>query len=933
MDDFLIHYGTPHEGMIPHSGRYEYGSGEDPYQGRIDFLGRVKQMRASGEYSSDTEIARAMGMSSDQFRARLSSERARKQQADIAMVQKLKDKGMSNVAIAERLGMTEGTVRNYLKYREARKATTISNVKQILKENIDTNGIIDVGVGTELYLGVSREKMKAALQELRDEGYKVYYNKVKQLGTGEETTLMGICPPGMGYSEFKKRLENDEWYVISDRSEDGGKTFTKIESPRSVDSSRVQICYSEDGGSDKDGIIELRRGVDDLSLGRARYAQVRIAVDGTHYLKGMAMYRDDMPEGVDIIFNTSKHKGTPMMSDDPDASQVLKVMKNDPENPFGASIKKDNELFLAQRHYIDKNGKEQLSALNYVYEEGNWDTWSKTLSSQFLSKQSTVLAKQQLDLEYSFKKQEYDEIMSLTNPTVKRKLLLEFADGCDSDAVHLKAAGLPRQGSYVLLATPGLKPGEIYAPNYKDGEMVALIRYPHGGPFEIPELKVNNRSSGAKALMPKNGERSLIDAVGVHPETLHMLSGADSDGDTALVIPTATAKIATSNSRYGKEKAFEQLRNFEPKEAYPYYDGMKVMKQSAKGKYMGDITNLISDMQTQNATPEEVVRAMKHSMVVIDAPKHKLDFRRSYEENGIAELKEKYQGGARKGASTLITKASGVKYVNEREEGKYITDPNTGKKKKIYIDPDSGEKLYTETGRMRVEAIKDPTTNKIIGYKQTNKPALTKTTQMADTKDARELSSGTRMEEVYAQHANKLKALANKARKAYLDTPPLKYEPSAKRVYKNEVASLVADLNLALKNAPLERKAQLVANNKVRTIMDSNPDMDNDSKKKLKGRALTRAREEVGAGKKRIKLTPERVKVINSGAISDSMLGKILNNMDSREIKEAFTPRTQKVMTTGKISLCNNLSHLGYTASEIADRLGVSVSTVNRYLK
>ncbi len=931
MNDILIHYGTPHDGMIPHSGRYEFGSGEDPYQGRIDFLGRVKQMRASGLYSSDTEIAKAMNMSSDQFRARLSSERARKQQSDIAMVQKLKNKGMSNVAIAERLGITEGTVRNYLKPLSERKAATIDNIKQILKENIDANGIVDVGVGTERYLGVSREKMKAALQELRDEGYKVYYDKVKQLGTGEETTLMGICPPDVDYKEFKTRVGNDEWYVITDRSEDGGKTFTKIEPPRSVDSSRVQICYAEEGGIDKDGVIELRRGVDDISLGNARYAQVRIAVDGTHYIKGMAMYRDDMPEGVDIIFNTNKHIGTPMLDPDPDAKQVLKPMSDDPENPFKASIKKDNELVLAQRHYIDKDGKEQLSALNIVNEEGSWGTWSKSLSSQFLSKQSTVLAKQQLDLEYKFKEEEFDEIMSLTNPTVKRKLLKEFSDSCDSDAVHLKAAGLPRQGSYVILPTPNIKENEVYAPNYKDGETVALVRYPHGGIFEIPELVVNNHSKGAKSLMPQGDERTLRDAIGIHPKVASTLSGADFDGDTVLVIPMSTAKLRTSKSEFGRSKAFESLKNFDPKESYPYYDGMKVMSDKAKGKYMGDVSNLITDMTIKGASPDELVRAVKHSMVVIDSPKHKLNFRQSYEDNGIAELKEKYQGGSKKGASTLISKAKGVKYVNERTEGKEVIDSNTGKKKKIYTDPDTGEKLYTETGRKLVKPIRDKKTKEIVGYTEGG-PAQTKTTWMKEARDARELSSGTRMEEVYAQHANKLKSLANKARKEFLSTPPMKYEPSAKKVYKNEVSSLVADLNIALKNAPLERRAQLLANNRVRVKRESNPDLDAEHVKKLQGRALTKAREDVGAGKKRIKLTPERVKVINSGAISDSMLNKILNNMDSQSIKEAFTPRTQTVMTATKIGLAKNLASMHYTVSEIADRLGVSVSTVNRYL-
>ena len=122
-----------------------------------------------------------------------------------------------------------------------------------------------------------------------------------------------------------------------------------------------------------DGVIQLRRGVDDISLGKSRYAQVRIGVDGTHYLKGMAVYSDDMPPGIDIIFNTNK-------SDKGDIHKAMKSIKDDPDNPFGSIIR--------QKHYIDANGKRRLSALNIVGsedpdgvkrpgEEGAWALWSK----------------------------------------------------------------------------------------------------------------------------------------------------------------------------------------------------------------------------------------------------------------------------------------------------------------------------------------------------------------------------------------------------------------------------------------------------------------------------------------------------------------------------------------------------------------------------
>ena len=134
-------------------------------------------------------------------------------------------------------------------------------------------------------------------------------------------------------------------------------------------SDRILVKFKEDGGADRDGLIQLRRGVDDISLGNAKYAQVRIAVDGTHYLKGMATYSDDIPKGYDIVFNSNKSQSKGKLG-------AMKEMDlENPENPFGASIKSfDDQLVRAQRHYIDKNGVEQQSALNIVNEEGDWHT-------------------------------------------------------------------------------------------------------------------------------------------------------------------------------------------------------------------------------------------------------------------------------------------------------------------------------------------------------------------------------------------------------------------------------------------------------------------------------------------------------------------------------------------------------------------------------
>lgn len=67
----------------------------------------------------------------------------------------------------------------------------------------------------------------------------------------------------------------------------------------------------------------------------------------------------------------------------------------------------------------------------------------------------------------------------------------------------------------------------MYAPNYKDGETVALIRYPHGGTFEIPILTVNNKQAEGKRVLGN----TPADAIGINSKVAGRLSGADFDGD------------------------------------------------------------------------------------------------------------------------------------------------------------------------------------------------------------------------------------------------------------------------------------------------------------------------------------------------------------------------------------------------------------------
>lgn len=896
-NDELMHYGTPR-----HSGRYPWGSGENPYQSSTGFYGMAKQLKSDG--MSDKEIAESFGMSTREYKSAYSNAKNEVRAANRAEALRLKDKGYSNTAIGQRMGVNESTVRSWMDEDIAERSSISKNTAKALKSAVDDKKYIDIGGGVENQMGISRTALDNAVKMLKDEGYTVHYIQTEQLGTGHKTSIKVLAPPDTTYSEVWNHKADIEFPGF--HSEDKGRTIDKIGKPVSISSKRIKINYAEEGGKDKDGVIELRRGVDDISLGKAKYAQVRIAVDGTHYLKGMAMYRDDMPDGVDIIFNTNKAKGTPMLGEKDNS--VLKPMKKDQDNPFGATIKGERELILAQRYYTDKNGKRQQSALNIVNEEGDWNTWRKSLSSQMLSKQSPMLAKKQLKLAYDLKQDEFDSIMKLENPVIRQQLLDKFADGCDSAAVHLKAAGLPRQASKVILPFPSMKENEVYAPSFRDGEEVILIRYPHGGTFEIPRLKVNNKVPDAKKTL-----HNAQDAIGINAKVAERLSGADFDGDTVLVIPTSTAKIKTS-------KPLDGLKNFDPQRDYKAYPGMPEVKGSGfnKQQQMGNVSNLITDMTIKGATPDELARAVRHSMVIIDAEKHNLNYKQSAIDNNIAALKEKYQGGKNRGASTIISRASATAYVPVRKEltnTKYMTDDE----KKRYS---KGEKIYRETGETYIS-------------KKTGKEIkrISKSTKMAETSDANTLSSGYMIETVYSEHANKLKALANKARAESRSTDYIPYSKEAHVKYKDQVDSLNSKLNIALKNRPLERKAQLVANAKVKNVYAANPDMDSDDLKKLKGRCLTEARLQTGASKQQIKIEPKEWEAIQAGAISTNKLKSIVQNSDLDVLKQLAMPREMRGVTPAQESRIKVLESRGYTLAEIADAVGVSTGTITNVLQ
>ena len=906
--DELMHYGMPRR-----SGRYPWGSGKDPYQHSGDFLSRVDELSKKG--LSEKDIADHFGLTTSQLRIQKSLAKDERRTLEVDTAKGLRDKGYSLNEIAKMMGYNnDSSVRSLLNEHSEARMKEAKNTAEFLKKQVKEKGMIDVGTGVERELGISKEKLKEALYILELEGYNTFGGGVPQVNNpGKQTNLKVLCPPDTPYKTIidangKEKKVSSAIYdyenvhsITEYTSHDSGKTFDTFKYPASMDSKRLAIRYAEDGGIQKDGLVEIRRGVDDLNLGNSHYAQVRIMVDGTHYIKGMAVYSDDLPKGVDVMFNTNKTKDKSKM-------EVLKPIKDDPDNPFGSLIKAGG-----QSYYTDKNGERKLSLINKRAEEGDWGDWADKLPSQFLSKQNLQLVKQQLGIAAADKKAEFDEIMSLTNPTVKKALLKSFSDDCDSAAVHLQAAALPRQKYQVILPVPSLRDNEIYAPNYKDGETVALVRYPHGGLFEIPILTVNNRQADAKKMIGPNAK----DAVCINSKIAERLSGADFDGDTVMVIPTG-GKV-----RISSKPPLKALEGFDPKMEYPERPGMKYMRNTQTE--MGKISNLITDMTLLGANDDELARAVKHSMVVIDAEKHKLDYKKSEADNNIAALKKRYQGHTdengnyKEGAGTLISRAKSQQSVLKRQ-GSPIIDPETGKQSWKVADELEYDKKVV---------------NKKTGEVTTKRVTKTqRSTKMAETDDAYTLVSKTRnpKELAYADYANQMKALANQARKVMVNTPDIKYNPDAKAKYSREVDSLNAKCNVALKNAPRERQAQTMANAIVQAKVKDNPDMTAKEKKKAGQQALDKMRRQVGAKRELVNITDKEWEAIQAGAISTNKLKTILDNADMDRVKQLATPRSTLSLSPAKEARINSLRASGYTNAQIAQTLGVSTSTIIKYL-
>ena len=985
-EEYLEHYGMPRR-----SGRYPWGSGKDKYQRTGDFLARIEELKKSGWTETPENIMKEFGLTTTQYRMEKSICNDERKIYQVARAKSLREDGLNTSQIGKEMGVNESTVRGWFdkeyESRMVKTKETADFLKKRLNECPDGKKMLDVGAEVERELNIPRQKLDTALYMLEREGYNLYGGRVPQpTNKNQMTTLKVLADKDVPHSAI---YDYDKIQTINEYiSRDGGDSFQKkFTYPSSMDSKRLKIRYKEEGGEDKDGVVELRRGVKDLSLGESRYAQVRILVDDTHYIKGMAVYSDNMPDGVDVIFNTNKSKAKC-----PNKKDVLKEIKSDPDNPFGSAIKDADQG--GQYWYDDpKTGKKKLGLINKRADEGDWSEWADTLPSQFLAKQSKQMAKKQLDLAKADKAAELDEIMSLTNPTVKKYYLEKFASECDSTAVSLKAAALPGQKYHVIIPVNSMGDDKVYAPNYKDGTKLALVRYPHGGTFEIPILTVDNKNATARKLLGTD----VTDAIGITKKVADRLSGADFDGDTVMCIPT--------HDRRGKVKItstpeLKELKGFDNKLEYGtvekigadgkkrYYRGdreVKIMKNT--NTQMGIISNLITDMTLGGASPGELAAAVKHSMVVIDAEKHKLDYRQSYIDNNIAALTKKYQttidadGNVKVGgASTIISRAKGQYPVPKRKgearinaKGKSWYDPTKPEGALLYTTAPDKDVYYADSKYDKKTGVKSVITSsgKTITYNMNDKAAREKyepimkknsktgevyytskdgtiryrtkrrmidSTRMAETDDAMTLISSSKhpMEILYADYANSMKAMANTARKEIIRTGNLQSNPTAKKVYQAEVSSLEAKLNDALKNTVRERTAVRLASTEINSKKAADPDMKPGDLKKLSQRALSKYRSEVGSVSRRqraIVINDKEWAAIQAGAISENKLKKILNNSDPDALRQRAMPKASSTLSATQINRIKSMNASNFTLSQIAEKMNLSPSTVSKYLK
>lgn len=217
---------------------------------------------------SEKEIAEYFNMTTSQLRAKKSQDAAKDTQARYNAVYAVYDGGITSpTAIAKKLGMPNSTVTSILKKRNSAPHQIQNNTLDALKRAVDEYGYVDVGKGVNRYMGITEDRLKKSCVLLRDEeGYTLEQMNFRQATTNHSTQVKILAKPGTTRAELMEH--QTDWHPPFEYTQDGGLTFQHREPVVNIDNKRVMVRYPDEGGKARDGTIELRRGVEDLSLGK-----------------------------------------------------------------------------------------------------------------------------------------------------------------------------------------------------------------------------------------------------------------------------------------------------------------------------------------------------------------------------------------------------------------------------------------------------------------------------------------------------------------------------------------------------------------------------------------------------------------------------------------------------------------------------------------
>jgi hypothetical protein len=228
--NYLMHYGIPRR-----SGRYPWGSGDNPYQHGRDFLSRIEELKKEGWSETPDNIKKEFGLTTTQYRLEKALAKDERRMLDVATAKSLRKDGLGATEIGRKMGVPESTVRSLLNEDSEARMKQARKTADFIKEQVDKKGMIDVGTGVERELNISKEKLNEALYILEREGYPIYKGGVPQAtNPGKQINQMVICPPGTKHKEI---YDFDKVHSLTDYvSHDGGETFDKFVYPKSMDS-------------------------------------------------------------------------------------------------------------------------------------------------------------------------------------------------------------------------------------------------------------------------------------------------------------------------------------------------------------------------------------------------------------------------------------------------------------------------------------------------------------------------------------------------------------------------------------------------------------------------------------------------------------------------------------------------------------------------